>query len=114
MTIDAMGCQTDIAQKIIDQGGDYVLNVKGNQQTLRDGIHEVFSEYLDGKPPANPVQSCDHTRRAHGRQEARWAYVYAARNINTSAPGFLTPRCARSGIERRGSARRLVGATPPR
>lgn len=77
VTIDAMGCQIDIAQKIIDQGGDYVLNVKANQQTLRDGIHEVFSEYFNGKPPENLVQTCDQTRHAHGRQEARWASVCA-------------------------------------
>ena len=78
VTIDAMGCQTEIAQKIIDRGADYVLNVKGNQQTLRDGIHDVFSEYLNGKPPAHPVGTCAHTQKAHGRNESRWAYVCAA------------------------------------
>jgi len=78
VTIDAMGCQTEIAQKIIDRGADYVLNVKGNQPTLRDGIHEVFSEYLDGTPPEHPVQKYDHKQKAHGRHESRWAYVCAA------------------------------------
>ena len=75
VTIDAMGCQTEIARTIIDQGGDYVLNVKGNQRTLRDGIHAVFSEYLDGTPPADPVQAYEQSQSAHGRQESRWAYV---------------------------------------
>jgi hypothetical protein len=34
VTIDAMGCQKDIAEKIIDKGADYVLGLKGNQGTL--------------------------------------------------------------------------------
>ena len=34
ITIDAMGCQRDICQQIIDQGGDYVISLKGNQGTL--------------------------------------------------------------------------------
>lgn len=78
VTIDAMGCQTEIARTIIDRGADYVLNVKGNQQILRDGIHEVFSEYLNGNPSEHPVQTCDTTHKAHGRHESRWAYVCPA------------------------------------
>jgi len=39
--IDAMGCQTAIAEKIIDQGGDYVLALKGNQGTLSQDV-ELF------------------------------------------------------------------------
>ena len=34
MTIDAMGCQRDIAQTIIDKKADYILALKGNQRTL--------------------------------------------------------------------------------
>ena len=36
VTIDAMGCQRDIAAKIIDKQADYVLALKGNQGTLRE------------------------------------------------------------------------------
>jgi len=42
ITIDAMGCQRDIAQKIIDKNADYVLALKGNQGSLRDDV-EVFA-----------------------------------------------------------------------
>lgn len=42
VTIDAMGCQTDIAEKIIDQQADYMLAVKGNQGTLVEDIEELF------------------------------------------------------------------------
>jgi hypothetical protein len=42
VTIDAMGCQRDISQKIIDKKADYILALKGNQSTLRDDV-EVFA-----------------------------------------------------------------------
>jgi len=42
VTIDAMGCQRDIAQKIIDKKADYVLALKGNHGTLRDDV-ELFA-----------------------------------------------------------------------
>ncbi len=38
VTIDAMGCQTEIAKEIVNAGADYVLAVKGNQPTLHEGI----------------------------------------------------------------------------
>ena len=47
VTTDALNCQRAIAQQIIDQGGDYVLALKGNQGTLHDDV----SLYLD-----DPVQ----------------------------------------------------------
>ena len=42
VTIDAMGCQTKIAEQIIEQGGDYVLALKGNQGTLAAEVEEAF------------------------------------------------------------------------
>jgi predicted transposase YbfD/YdcC len=42
VTIDAMGCQRDISQKIIDKKADYILALKGNQSTLREDV-EVFA-----------------------------------------------------------------------
>ncbi|MFO0897991.1 MAG: ISAs1 family transposase [Pirellulales bacterium] len=47
VTIDAMGCQTEIAQEIIAAGADYVLAVKGNQPTLHDGIVSFFDQHLE-------------------------------------------------------------------
>jgi predicted transposase YbfD/YdcC len=84
VTIDAMGCQTGIAQKIIDRGGDYVLNVKGNQRTLRDGIEKSFAEFLDNNPPERPVRMFYQKRKAHGREESRWCYVG---QVPTTLPG---------------------------
>ena len=44
VTIDAMGCQKDIAQKIVDRGGHYVLTVKDNQEHLLEDIQQAFAE----------------------------------------------------------------------
>lgn len=71
VTIDAAGCQTDIARRIVDAGDHYVLNVKGNQGTLRDGIEKFFAEYLDGQMPTVPVRQQHSTSMGHGRRESR-------------------------------------------
>lgn len=44
ITIDAMGCQRAIAQKIIDKKADYVFGLKGNQGSLRDDVEEFVTE----------------------------------------------------------------------
>ena len=46
VTIDAMGCQKDIAQTIQDQGVDYVLALKGNQGTLHDDVTLYLNEAI--------------------------------------------------------------------
>ena len=43
VSIDAMGCQRDIAKQIVDQGGDYVLDLKGNQGTLHEAVEDYFT-----------------------------------------------------------------------
>ncbi len=44
VTIDAMGCQRDIAAKISAKGADYVFSLKGNQVSLRDEVELFFDE----------------------------------------------------------------------
>jgi len=75
VTIDAAGCQTEIARRIVAAKGHYVLNVKGNQGTLRDGIETFFAEYLDGQMPSAPIRAAHSTSNGHGRKESRWHYV---------------------------------------
>ena len=43
VTIDAMGCQKEIASKILEEGADYVLAVKRNQGSLHEGVRDVFN-----------------------------------------------------------------------
>src|SRR5580704_6961829 len=47
VTIDAMGCQVEIAEQIIRAGADYCLAVKANQPTLHQGIVDFFAEHLE-------------------------------------------------------------------
>ena len=45
ITIDAMGCQKNIAKTIVDKGADYVLSLKGNQGRLHDNVGLFFQEH---------------------------------------------------------------------
>jgi predicted transposase YbfD/YdcC len=71
VTIDAMGCQKEIAQKIVAAGGDYVLAVKGNQEYLLEDIQATVARALDGDLDARKVASYTTREQGHGRQEER-------------------------------------------
>ena len=82
VTIDAMGCQKEIAEQIRDAGGDYVLAVKGNHPLLFEAIKEHF-EQLHVTDFAGSRATRTKTReRAHGREEERHYCV-------TKAPASL-------------------------
>src|SRR6202051_471035 len=70
VTVDALNCQREIAQKIVDQGGDYALALKGNQGTLHDDVIRYFDDPASEITTAKPVVEGDH-----GRIEARTATV---------------------------------------
>jgi len=70
VTIDAMGCQTEIAAKIRDKGADYVLAVKGNQEHLEEDIVEAFAALDDGRSTAT-IDSHTEYSKGHGREETR-------------------------------------------
>ena len=71
VTIDAMGCQTKIAAQIIEQGGDDVLALKGNQGTLAAEVEEAFID-ADAKDDAGVASEfLDTVERGHGRVETR-------------------------------------------
>jgi predicted transposase YbfD/YdcC len=74
VTIDAMGCQKEIAKKIVAGGGDYILAVKGNQEHLLEDIQVTVEQALEGQLPKGVV--VQHTTRedGHGRHEER-SYV---------------------------------------
>lgn len=71
VTVDAMGCQTKIAEKIVERGGDYVLALKGNQETLAAEVEEAFID-ADAKDYAGLDSPFFETvERGHGRTETR-------------------------------------------
>jgi predicted transposase YbfD/YdcC len=75
VTIDALGCQKAIAQKIVAGGGDYVLIVKANQAQLLADIQETVCQALDGQLPAGVVRQCTTKEQGHGRVEERSCVV---------------------------------------
>ena len=75
VTIDAMGCQTEIAQAIVDAKADYVLAVKGNQPTLHDGISWFFLSQREKRFARTPVDRHETRERGHGREETRSYFV---------------------------------------
>ena len=75
VTIDAMGCQKEIAEQIVKRQGDYLLTVKGNQPTLLADIQEVFNDLLDR--PTRELQRLETHERGHGRIESRDYYLVA-------------------------------------
>jgi predicted transposase YbfD/YdcC len=75
VTIDAMGCQTEIARTIVDAGVDYVLAVKQNQPTLHDGIAKFFDEQLEADFAEMNVSRHETNERGHGREETRHYFV---------------------------------------
>lgn len=68
ITIDAMGCQKDIAEKIISKEADYILALKGNQENLLDDVQEAFSQ-------DKPTSSSMELDMGHGRIEKRTCHV---------------------------------------
>ena len=75
VTIDAMGCQTKIAQAILDAKADYVLAAKENQPALYDGISWFFHVQRE-EGFARTKVSCHQTHdKGHGREELRTYYV---------------------------------------
>ena len=75
VTIDAMGCQTAIAQAIVDTGADYVLAVKENQPTLHEGIVWFFHTKRELGFGRTKVSRCQTHGKGHGREELRTYYV---------------------------------------
>jgi predicted transposase YbfD/YdcC len=77
VTIDAMGCQTAIAQKIVAHDADYVLAVKGNQGTLLEYIESrfAFSDDPRFRQHEQPLYY-ETVEQSHGRQEKRQCSVF--------------------------------------
>jgi predicted transposase YbfD/YdcC len=105
ITIDAMGTQKAIAAQIIEGEADYVLALKGNQETLHQAVIDYTDEQLEG----DLAQAREHVtiEKGHGREEMR---TYLQLPAPKSLPGFtlwkglktigvVTSRCLRDGKE---------------
>jgi predicted transposase YbfD/YdcC len=82
VTIDAMGCQKEIAKQIVAGGADYVLVVKGNQEHLLEDVQATLERALDGELPEHVLRQHTTTEHGHGRQETRsYAVVHHVAGI---------------------------------
>lgn len=71
ITIDAMGCQKDIANQIVTQGGDYILSLKDNHPTFHHEVHTYFEDMKN----EDEISRFETTDGDHGRIEIRKIYV---------------------------------------
>ena len=71
VTADALHCQRQVAQQVIEQGGDYALALKGNQGRLRDDAQPFRDD------PSTPLTQDTQISKGHGRIETRIASVSA-------------------------------------
>jgi predicted transposase YbfD/YdcC len=105
ITIDAMGAQKAIAATIIDGGGDYLLALKGNQESLQQAVIDYIDEQLEGE--LEGAQEHVTVETGHGREETR---TYLQLPAPEGLPGFglwkalrtiavVTSLCIRDGKE---------------
>jgi len=112
ITIDAMGTQKAIAEQIIDQGADYVLAVKGNQETLNQTVIDYIDKHSQDDFADVSVRRLVTTEKGHGREEVR-SYIQMPAPLNLPVMklwkgiktiGVVVSACVRDGketIERR-------------
>lgn len=75
VTIDAMGCQRAIAEQIVDQGGDYVLGLKGNQGALLEAVEDFFTTAQAHQFAGVAYDDAEEVDKDHGRLEIRRYYI---------------------------------------
>jgi predicted transposase YbfD/YdcC len=78
VTIDAMGAQKEIAQQIINQEGNYVISLKGNQGKLHKNVVEAFEEAVEKEWEGVRHETCQTIEAGHGRIEKRRYYLMPA------------------------------------
>ena len=75
VTIDAMGCQKEIAGTIIENGADYVLSVKKNQPQLHQDVSDTFAYVREDGLEGTPHDFHETVEKGHGRIERRRCWV---------------------------------------
>jgi predicted transposase YbfD/YdcC len=75
VTIDAAGCQKEIAAQIREQKGDYLLAVKGNQPSLHEAVQAVFARLVEADFRGTRHDSYVLVEDGHGRHEERYVTV---------------------------------------
>ena len=107
VTLDAMGCQRDIAAQIMEQGGDYILALKGNQTHLQEDVLALFDWAEHGGGQGVPLETAQTVTKGHGRVETRTCTTLAEPTCLPMLPDFKHWKNLRTLI--RIDARRQIG-----
>lgn len=99
ITIDAMGCQSEIASEIINRGGEYVLALKGNQGNL----HREVVKYMQEEGSSFENLAFDQFDKSHGRLVRRRYFVCPASKIPEHNFSHLNTVIATETISSRGA-----------
>lgn len=112
VTIDAMGCQTEIAKTIVAQEADYVLALKGNQGTLHREVQDVFAHAHATKFRDIAFEVHETVNGGHGRIEVRRHWIIT----EPEYLHYLNPHGRWAGLQSIGmvEAERHVGDTVTR
>lgn len=100
ITIDAAGCQKNIAEQIVDGGGDYVLALKKNHPTLYAEVESFFADHMENDFACCPASRYEESETSHGRIEQRTYY-------QVTAPKELYGRADWPGLKTIGVAVRI-------
>src|SRR5438552_914925 len=89
VTIDAAGCQKEIAAQIVAKEADYVLALKGNQPTLYEQVSDYFLEQLEKEGPDRKLRHQREVEEGHGRSETRETFVAPATKAMVASGAWL-------------------------
>lgn len=104
VSIDAMGCQTDIATAIVKQDADYLLAVKGNQGNLHKAVRSALADAVAAVPEREQVA----IEKKHGRCEIRHYHIVKADALAAEFPEW--PKLSTIGVA--ASYRQEKGSSP--
>ena len=119
VTIDAIGAQKAIAEQVVEGGADYVLALKGNQETLHEAVIDYVNQHLDDDFAGVPARRHLETEKGHGREEYR-SYIQmpvpehlqgAELWEGMQSIGLATSICTRDGQEV-GETRYYISSLP--
>lgn len=121
VTVDAMHCQVETAQAIVDAGADYILIVKQNQASLHANLLDRFIEYGEADYRVKGLKRHCTRERSHGRQERReYHFIQAPSNDPVLArwPGIrslgMVYRYRRNGDQLHEETMFVISSLPPR
>ncbi|MGL4649462.1 MAG: ISAs1 family transposase [Caldilineaceae bacterium] len=84
ITLDALGCQKKIVDKIREKEADYVVTVKGNQPKLQQAVQAAFAQAAASGLPTTSPGYCSTHERGHGRTETRQCWVLPNVELQTA------------------------------